>query len=52
VSVRCHGKVVRVDGDANGSFRVAAAIENYEFVANDETGKVFQKTDAPPAPKQ
>jgi hypothetical protein len=49
ISVRCHGKVVRVHGDASGSFQVAAAIETYEFVADDDTNKVFQKTEQPPA---
>jgi hypothetical protein len=43
ISVRCHGKVIRVDGNSTGSFQVAAAIETYEFVANDETEKIFQK---------
>jgi hypothetical protein len=47
ISVRCQGKVVRVSGDASGSFQVAAAIETYEFVADDDTNKVFQKTDQP-----
>ncbi len=47
ISVRCHGKVVRVNGDASGSFQVAAAIETYEFVADDDTNKVFQKTEQP-----
>jgi len=47
ISVRCHGKVVRVDGDSGGSFQVAAAIETYEFVADDDKNKVFQKTEQP-----
>jgi hypothetical protein len=47
INVRCKGKVVRVNGDASGSFQVAAAIETYEFVADDDTNKVFQKTEQP-----
>jgi hypothetical protein len=48
ISVRCHGKVVRVDGESGGAFEVAAAIESYEFVADDETQKVFEPSSKPP----
>jgi hypothetical protein len=50
ISVRCHGKVVRVAGDAGGAFQVAAAIDSYEFVASDDTQQIFSKTDKPPLP--
>ena len=50
ISVRCHGKVVRVDGDSKGTFQVAAAIDTYEFVTNDDTGVIFGKADTPPTP--
>ncbi len=48
ISVRCRGKVVRVDGDESGRFAIAAAIENYEFVANEDMQKVIPAADAPP----
>jgi PilZ domain len=38
VSVHCRGRVVRVDGNAgNGKFAIAAAIDSYELVSDDET---------------
>lgn len=49
ISVRCHGKVIRVEGDSDGTFQVAAAIEDYEFVADENATKLFQKIDKPPA---
>jgi hypothetical protein len=50
INVRCHGKVVRVAGFAEGSFEVAAAIESYEFVASDDAQNIFSKADKPPLP--
>lgn len=47
ISVRCQGKVVRVDGESNGTFEVAAAIDSYEFVADDETQKIFEPSRKP-----
>jgi hypothetical protein len=47
ISVRCQGKVVRVEGNESGKFAVAAAIESYEFVAHDETQKNVSTADAP-----
>ncbi len=43
ISVRCLGKVVRVQDQQNGTYTVAAVIENYEFVAD-------RKPAAAPAP--
>jgi hypothetical protein len=36
INVRCRGTVVRVETIGDGKFAIAAAIENYEFVASDE----------------
>jgi hypothetical protein len=47
INVRCHGKVVRVKQNEGQSFQVAAAIERYEFIADDEDQKIFEKTDTP-----
>ena len=36
LQVRCSGRVVRVENsNGSGKFAVAAAIDNYEFVADD-----------------
>jgi hypothetical protein len=43
ISVHCRGKVVRVQGEASGSFEVAAAIDSYEFVADDDGQIAFPK---------
>jgi hypothetical protein len=47
INVRCLGKVVRVGGDAGGAFEVAAAIESYEFVADDDEQRIFPKAETP-----
>ena len=47
ISVHCHGKVVRVDGESGGTFEVAAAFESYEFIADDEIPKVFEPSNKP-----
>jgi hypothetical protein len=49
ISVHCHGKVVRVQGAANGSFEVAAAIESYEFVADGGQRNLSPEAGQPPA---
>jgi hypothetical protein len=47
ISVRCCGKVVRVEKDQVGSaFAIAAAISSYEFIASDERQKYLAATDA------
>ena len=49
LSVRCHGTVVRVEGDeASGKYAIAAAIDNYEFVADDENPNFVETDDVPP----
>jgi PilZ domain len=50
IRVRCRGTVVRVESKEAGKFSIAAAIENYEFVANDEAQISGAGTDAPPIP--
>jgi hypothetical protein len=47
INVRCVGKVVRVGGN-KGAFEVAAAIQNYEFVSDDQTLKVYPPINQPP----
>jgi hypothetical protein len=48
ISVRCRGKVVRVEKDKAGvRFAVAAEIQSYEFVASDEEQKYIAAADAP-----
>ena len=36
IRVRCKGKVVRVDHDSPGKVGVAALIDHYQFLENDE----------------
>lgn len=49
LSVLCRGRVVRVDGNGvDGKFAVAAAIESYEFVSDDDTDKLGSH-DRPPS---
>jgi PilZ domain len=48
ISVRCRGKVVRVESKQAGKFAIAAAIESYEFVASDDAQDFH--AGAPPAP--
>jgi hypothetical protein len=48
IRVRCRGTVVRVESKAEGKFAIAAAIESYEFVANDDPRTVLADSDAPP----
>jgi hypothetical protein len=48
ISVHCSGTVVRVEKrNEGGKFAVAAAIDNYEFVASDEKQKFIAGADAP-----
>jgi len=47
LKVLCHGTVVRVE-KGDGKFSIAAAIESYEFVVNDEKQKFVAADDAPP----
>ncbi len=47
ISVHCVGKVVRVGGD-KGAFEVAAAIQSYEFIADDKVQNVYPPIDTPP----
>ena len=50
ISVRCCGKVVRVEEDPVGAnFAIAAAIHSYEFVASDERQEYLAAADAPSA---
>jgi hypothetical protein len=52
ISVRCRGTVVRVDGDgSDGKYAIAAAIDTYEFVANDENQFFLKAVDAQPSQK-
>ena len=45
LQVRCSGKVVRVEkSSGSGKFAVAAAIDNYEFVADDECRPRYEWT--------
>jgi hypothetical protein len=47
ISVRCRGKVVRVQSEVpGGKFAIAAAIESYEFVAEEDR---IASADAPPS---
>ncbi len=48
ISVQCRGTVVRVEKNADGKFAVAAAIDNYEFVAGEEEQNFAAANDAPP----
>ncbi len=46
--VQCHGKVVRVEPDqGDGKFAIAAAIDSYDFVADDDKQKFIGADDAP-----
>jgi len=47
LKVQCHGTVVRVE-EVDGKFAIAAAIDSYEFVANDEDQKFVSANDEPP----
>jgi len=52
LQVRCSGRVVRVENSSgNGKFAVAAVIDNYEFVADNEMQNqvVDAEADATPA---
>lgn len=52
ISVRCRGTVVRVDGDgSDGKYAIAAAIDTYEFVANDEKQVFLKAVDEQPSQK-
>jgi hypothetical protein len=42
INVRCIGTVVRVDGEPSGKFEVAAVIDSYEFVADDDKQKMIR----------
>jgi hypothetical protein len=49
ISVRCHATVVRVeDPKPDGKYAVAAAIDSYEFVADDEKQKFIETRDVSP----
>ena len=48
ISVRCLGKVVRVQPQPNGSYTVAAAIENYEFLADRKPVAAPEPSGEPP----
>lgn len=48
INVRCLGTVVRVDGEAAGKFSVAAVIDSYEFVADEDKQKIIPATGVPP----
>jgi PilZ domain-containing protein len=51
LQVRCSGTVVRVDGrSGEGKFAVAAAISNYEFVADNEMQDQNAGTEADATP--
>jgi hypothetical protein len=41
INVRCLGTVVRVEGESAGKFAVAAVIDNYEFVADEDKQRVI-----------
>jgi hypothetical protein len=45
ICVRCHGTVVRVE-ESGGRYKVAAEIDDYEFVANDMQ-RLIANGDAP-----
>jgi hypothetical protein len=49
--VRCSGTVVRKEVRSHGEqrFAVAASIQSYEFVAEDEQPETVSKADVPPA---
>ncbi|MGA3127625.1 MAG: PilZ domain-containing protein [Candidatus Korobacteraceae bacterium] len=47
LKVLCHGTVVRVE-QGDGKFTIAAAIESYEFVVNDEKQKIVAAGDVLP----
>jgi PilZ domain len=47
INVRCLGTVVRVDGKTAGKFAVAAVIDSYEFVADDDQQKIIPAAAAP-----
>ncbi len=49
ISVQCRGIVVRVQKNDDGRFAVAAAIENYDFVASNEDRIFATASDAPPS---
>ncbi len=36
LTVHCHGKVVRVEGEEKGRFAIAAAIDSYDFKSDDD----------------
>jgi PilZ domain len=48
--VRCTGTVVRTENRSHGDqrFSVAASIQSYEFVAEDELPEAVPEADAPP----
>lgn len=49
ISVRCRGKVVRVENaEPGGRFAIAAAIDSYEFVVNDDKQNFPGTASAPP----
>jgi hypothetical protein len=51
LQVRCSGRVVRVENsNGSGKFAVAAAIDNYEFVADDAVPEQHVDTEADAAP--
>jgi hypothetical protein len=46
INVRCRGKVVRVENKApEGKFAIAAAIDSYEFVADEDTSNLTSSAD-------
>jgi len=47
INVQCRGTVVRVEKKDDGKFAIAVAIENYDFVASDETQIFAAAGDAP-----
>lgn len=49
IRVKCHGKVVRVADQTNGTFTVAAAIEGYEFEAEGKPAGASSPSAEPPA---
>jgi hypothetical protein len=50
INVHCRGKVVRVEDSASGGkFAIAAAIDSYEFVANDDKQNFLRTAVAPPS---
>jgi hypothetical protein len=48
IRVHCRGTVVRIENKAGGKFAIAAAIESYEFVANDDPQSSVADSEAPP----